>query len=564
MLRKVLMLFLVAVMAVSAFANAEGEGGGGDRSKRLKDMQKFTIFLGYDNKESYPSQGTIFGNWLEEQTGVYIEWEILVGDLEQKVSIIAASGDYQDAIAARNRTYVIYDAGAFIPLNDLLDQYGQDILKLWGKNRKLLVQDDGEIYWMPQTMPYGTKVRKTQESHGVYIQKTVLEEYGYPKLKNLEEALDLLVKYAKKYPEINGNKTYAWTTLIDGWRDWPLMNTPSVMTGHPNDGKGSVDWVDGKWKVTPIGFDQDAYELYKLYNKVYLEGVYDPECFVMNYDQYIAKLTTGSILGFYDQWWNFEQAQKILKDAGEDRWYVSLPLVRKGYTEGYEGPLEPQATEGLGITVDCKDPVSFMKYFNFLAKEDVVLKRNWGMEGVDYLVDSKGMYYRTPEMVEKWDDLDWAKNSYGADYWANFLYPNPASLMPDGKNSVAPGNQPSIYRLSLKPEEIEVLDAYKQDTFATFFRDPDPKRALYFPLWSVNFPAGGELEVGYRKMLDLRIKYFPLLIMADKGTYDKVWKDFMAEYVSSGVKDIVPKVNAYLQKEIDKRAAINGGYDMYK
>ncbi|MBN1646518.1 MAG: hypothetical protein JW874_00675, partial [Spirochaetales bacterium] len=112
----------------------------------------------------------------------------------------------------------------------------------------------------------------------------------------------------------------------------------------------------------------------------------------------------------------------------------------------------------------------------------------------------------------------------------------------------------------LKPEEIEVLDAYNQDTFATFFRDPDPKRALYFPLWSVNFPAGSELEVGYRRMLDFRIKYFPLLIMAEKGTYDAVWKQFLDEYETSGVKAIVPKVNDYLQSEVDKRVKINGGY----
>jgi putative aldouronate transport system substrate-binding protein len=564
MAKKVLMLLLIAVVAVSAFANGEGEGGSGDRSKRMKDMQKFTIFLGYDDKETYPSAGTIFGNWLEEQTGVYVEFEILVGDLEQKISIIAASGDYQDGIAGRKQTYVLHDAGAFIPLNDLLDQYGQDILKLWGDGRKLLVQDDGEIYWMPQTMPYGEKVRKTQESHGIYIQKTVLEEYGYPKLKTLEEALDLLVDYAKKYPEINGNKTYAWTTLIDGWRDWPLHNTPSVMTGHPNDGKASVDWVDGKWKATAIGFDQDAYDLYKLYNEVYLTGLYDPECFVMSYDQYMAKLTTGSILGFYDQWWNFSQAQKILKNAGEDRWYMALPLVREGYTEEYEAPPEPQATEGLGITVDCKDPVSFMKYLNFLAKEDTIVKRTWGFEGVDYMIDDDGMFYRTPEMIEKWDDLDWSKNEYGSDYWVNFLIPYSASLFPDEKNSVWPGNQPSIYRLNLKPEEIEVLDAYDQDTFATFFRDPDPKRALYSPAWSINYPSGSELEVIERKTKDLRLKYYPLLIMADKGTYDQVWNNFMKEYEESGVKADLPKLMDFLQEQIDKRAAINGGYDMYR
>ncbi|MBN1646825.1 MAG: hypothetical protein JW874_02215 [Spirochaetales bacterium] len=44
---------------------------------------------------------------------------------------------------------MLYDAGAFIPLNDLLNQYGQDILKLWRKNVY------GADFWGIFLSPYG-------------------------------------------------------------------------------------------------------------------------------------------------------------------------------------------------------------------------------------------------------------------------------------------------------------------------------------------------------------------------------------------------------------------------
>ncbi|MFW5801957.1 MAG: hypothetical protein ACOCVC_07970, partial [Spirochaeta sp.] len=136
----------------------------GQQQEADDGMQEFSIFLGYE-KDNYPREGTIFGNWLEEQTNVRIDWDILVGDLEQRVGIMVASGDYPDAIAARNATQMMHDAGAFIPLNDLLEEHGQDILALWGDYVDLIRQEDGEIYWLPQTMPWGDEVRRTQEAH---------------------------------------------------------------------------------------------------------------------------------------------------------------------------------------------------------------------------------------------------------------------------------------------------------------------------------------------------------------------------------------------------------------
>ncbi|MBN2617994.1 MAG: hypothetical protein JXR64_06745 [Spirochaetales bacterium] len=552
-MKKILVILFMLVALTLSFANGAKEASAQDGDKT------FTIFMGYE-KENYPTSGTIFGNWLEEQTGVKLNWEILVGDLKQKVGIMAASGDYPDLIAARNQTYVLHEAGAFIPLNKLLEEHGQDILKLWGEEGvKMIRQADGEIYWLPQTMPYGTKVRKTQEAHAFYMQKAVLEYFNYKLPKNVEEAMAMLTTYAETYPEINGNKTFAFTALNDGWREYALLNAPHIFSGHPNDGKANVEWVNGKWQVSMVGFDDATYKIYKIYNDVYKKGFYDVEAFVMSNDQYQAKLTTGSILGFYDQWWNFTQAQTLLKEQGEGRWYIPVPVVMDGYVEEFEGPIEPQSTEGLGISVSCKDPVAVIKYLNFLAKEETLKMRFWGRENIDYLVEADGLYTRNQEQNDRFRDQDWRNKTFGADYWSNFLMPNMANFFKDGKNSIAPNNQPSIYRAQLLPEEVEALDALKIDTFFDLFRTPNPKRALYFPAWSINYPTGSDIAITEQKVADVRRKYTPLLVTAAEGDYDKIWAQYIAEYKKIPKADI-DAMMGYLQKAIDERVAVKGGY----
>lgn len=556
MRKLMLVLFLLLVSAALVLA-----GGGNQQSSAAAGPKVYDFFLGYE-KDNYPTAGTIFGNWLEEQTGVRIRWEILVGDLDQKVGIMAASGDYPDAVAARNATNVLHEAGAFIPLNNLLAQHGQDILTMWGKGAELLKQEDGEIYWFPQTMPYGINpqdFRSTQEAHGLYVQAAVLKEFGYPRPANLEEALDLLVQYAKKYPTIDGHKTFAFTALNDGWREYALLNAPHVFSGHPNDGKANVDWVNGKWTASPIGFDEATYKVYKLYNNVYLEGLYDPESFVMSYDQYIAKLTTGSILGFYDQWWNFIQPQELLKNQGQNRWYVPLPVVMSGYTEAFEGPLEPQTTEGLGITVNADDPVGIIQYLNFLSKEDTLKMRFWGREGIDYLVDADGVFYRNDEMIARFQDTTWRNTTYGADYWVNFLYPNSANFLSDGKNNLGPENQPSVYQAGLRPQELEVLKAYDIGTFQEWFNSPDERRGLYFPAWTYEYPIGSQAAVTEQRIADIRRRFTPRLIQAPAGSYDQVWNEYMAAF-NEIPKAEIDAMMALLQAEIDRRVAIAGGY----
>ncbi|MCR4768281.1 MAG: hypothetical protein K5875_10020 [Saccharofermentans sp.] len=59
------------------------------------------------------------------------------------------------------------------------------------------------------------------------------------------------------------------------------------------------------------------------------------------------------------------------------------------------------------MTTGCKDPDTAFRFINDILSEDILELRFWGIEGVDYLVNVDGSYYRTREMNYNWNDKDY-------------------------------------------------------------------------------------------------------------------------------------------------------------
>lgn len=544
MLKKVSIVLILLLVGSFLWAN-----GSGDKASS-SGMDTITFFMGHALKD-YPAEGTLVGDYIEEQTGTKAQFEFLVGELEQKVGIMIASGDYPDVVNGRNFHQKFIDAGVTIPLEDLIDEYGPNIKKLYGESYNKLIREDGHVYMLPAFIPT-EDVYKTTPDQGFYIQKRVLEEFGYPEITTVEEYFELLRRFVAKYPETNGKSTLGFTSLFYSWRNYAVMNAPSCVTGHPNDGSGNVDLINGKWVVSSHYDTSDAKKIYSLYNEMYLDGLFDPESFVADYDQYKAKLASGRILGFLDQNWSVQEVQDLLIKDDEDMWYVALPLVLDGFEDEYNGPLALQVDQGVSITTSCKDPVAVIKYFDFLCKEETQKIVAWGFEGTDYLVDKDGLFYRTPEMRTRLDQTDYDVEVQGNKYF-NYMMPGlgETSMFSDG-NVFGPKKQPSEFFAKLKPAEKELLEAYGNKTWNDFFNPPDNSRADYFPLWTGKMETGSDEEIAAQKVNDIRNKFVPMLIMAKTGTYDSVWNEMIAELNKVENRDSIIQ---FYQDLVDSRVA---------
>ena len=526
----IFLLLLVLVTASGAVITAQG-------------LKEFTVFLG-EPLPDYPGS-TIIGDIIRKESGVKLKREYLVGDLETKVGLMIASGDYPDMVMAAHFTYLIKDAGALIPLNDLIEKHAPNIKRLYAKHMEQLKQEDGKVYWLPiQAIPYNPDYQR-YPSLGFFINNKVLKEAGYPVVKTLDQYFDLIEAYVKKHPKIDGENTIGYLTLFDSWRSFATTNVPQHLMGYPNEGEFVPVLEQGRFVVRQYHTSNVAKAYYKKLNEMYNKGIVDKETFVMNYDQYIEKLSSGRVLGTFNQYWQIQMAQEILIRDNPESLFVPFPVVIDETIEEYQHDIPYiQSTQGMAITKDCKDPVGAIKYLDYLIREETQRLIQWGIKGTHYEVDKNGHYYRTDAQYKLFRDRDWVQNVFGRHYFYN-SFPSLRGIDKNG-NSFIDDRQPALIYAGSSDGEKAIMDAYGIKSFSDFYNVP--KERKYYPLWTITMPAGSAAHIEQTRMKDVLNGYVPKLVMSKPQNFEKIW----ADYVKDMSKLMQKQIEQY-QKEIDWR-----------
>ena len=266
-------------------------------------------------------------------------------------------------------------------------------------------------------------------------------------------------------------------------------------------------------------------------NKEYQKGIVDPESFTQTYDEYIAKLSTGRVLGMIDQWWDFAYtAGDALKQAGLDKQgcdYVPLPITidesvqNRWHCSG--GAFNQGA--GLSITTSCKDVDGALQFINDLLDQDNHNLRFWGVEGKDYEVDKDGMFYRTPEERTNCSDT-----AYKASHICTYSYfPQYNGTSKDGKNAMKPDGQASEFYDGLQQDVKDTFDAYGVKTYVEMIgtcEAPGP----WYPMWSFSGSLTTATPGGtaWTKMGECKHQYLPKVVMSDN--FEDGWNEYMKAY----------------------------------
>ena len=510
----------------------------------------FTMFSG-DTFQA-PSEDNPVVKKVRELTGVTIQFEFLVGDLAQKMGVIIASGDYPDLMQPSQSRSTAMEAGVFIPLDDYVtsDKYpnlkkhyepylGKLRAASGGKNQILLIDNFGRYYgdWIPTYL----------NGPGFWLQKDVLADAGYPNPKTLDEYFALIENYVKKYPKIDGQSSLGFEVLSYDWRSFCLKNPAQHLIGHPNDGDVIVD---PKTYVAELYQDKDfAKTYYKKLNEEFHKGIISAETFTQNYDQYQAKISTGRVIGMFDQYWNFQNAERPLRQ--EEKWnrtYVATDITYPGYKGQYLDAPTFTGGNGMGITTACKNPERAIQYIDFMLSEDMQKLLQWGIEGVNYQVDDKGVYYRTEEQRTQSRDQAWVINNMADQLWNQF--PKIQGIFSDG-NWCWPDEQPGEVAAQQSKYDREFLGHYGFK-LPTEFLTPPPsmKSPDYYPVWGYTMEDGSPARNAYNKMTELENTYLPRIITEDASKFDAAWDAYVKKIQACGYQDYLDFVNAEIKKRM--------------
>jgi putative aldouronate transport system substrate-binding protein len=574
---KILSLILVAVMIVSVFSacgsqesqkpdnsaqpdNAvttpaqDSQTNDKPEEKKL-DPITFTMFVAGPG-EAPPKDNKIIKK-IQELTGVTIDFEFLVGDMEQKVGVMIASGDYPDLIGAGQARGRFLNAGSFVAVDDYLPNYPN----LWRHYEPYLdtlrsVSADGKIYildiWSREYWLNDGQDDFYQADYNgpaFWIQKDVLAWDNYSKPTKLDDFFDLLERYAKAHPTIDGQPVLPFEVHSQDWRSFCLKNAPQHLIGGRNEGDVVVDP-----KTLEVEIYQNkwyAKDYYKKLNEVYKKGLINPETFSRNYDDYLSVISTGRVLAMFDQQWNFQDGEFVLISEGKiERTYVPLGLSYDGTEYSYnrvrsEGII---GGNGMGISVNCKDVERALQFMDALLAEDVQKLLYWGIEGEDYYVTEEGRFRRTPEQKANFDNPDWRLANAG---WVlGDQFPKMQGRFSDG-NSCGAGTQPEERLENQFPYDKEFYQKYGYYSKSDFL--PLMDHPGYPEVWSI-FSTMEEDNVAkpiFDQITDLQNRYLPGVIMADN--FEAAWEEYAKRYESIDYPTLEEEIERQIQARLKKK-----------
>lgn len=534
-------------------SNAEAEGKNSQKAEASAgEIIDFTMFSAMPGAEI--NDGNEIQELIAEKTGVRVKETWLTGQTDaEAIGTIIAGGEYPDFINGGEAMKALYDAGALVAWDEYLDQY-PNIKEMysdeeWDKFR----QDDGKIYWANVFQnTYGEDKSTTHNDEAFWVQAKVLEWAGYPRIKTLDQYFELLTSYTEANPAMeDGTEYIPYTILCEDWRYFCIENAPQFLDGYPNDGSVIVD-VDNM-KIVDYNTTDTAVKYFKKLNEEYNKGNIDPEFATQTYDEYISKLSTGRVLGMCDQWWDFAYTvNDVFKQQGLDLQgcnYVPLGLtIEEGMDNQWHSYGDTiNNSSGIAVTTSCSDVDAAFRFMNDLLDQEIHDLRFWGIEGVDYLVDEDGLYYRTEEMRANAADTE-----YKASHLCTYSYfPQWLGTSKDGKNAMQPTQQTSEFFDSLAEPLVKCFEAYGVTTYVDMIGSAKVEVGAWYPMYSFSnamttqTPGG----VAWTRMGEVKHEWLPKVVMA--GSFDSAWEEYMKNYQAANPQDFL----AEMQEELDRRAA---------
>lgn len=203
-----LLVVLMLLMALIPGSSAQEVTPAGEYPITTEPVTLQVLIQGHAIVEDFRTNA--FTEWYMEKTGVQLEIEITPpssgGALNEALSLVLASGDLPDIILGFDvplSTLSVYGAqGLFLPLNDLIDEYGYSIQEVYEGSplvEPLITSPDGNIYGLPQV----NECYHCYYSQRFYINQQWLDNLGLEMPQTTEDFFNVLTAF--KEQDANGN-----------------------------------------------------------------------------------------------------------------------------------------------------------------------------------------------------------------------------------------------------------------------------------------------------------------------------------------------------------------------
>lgn len=485
---------------------------------------------------------------ITKATGVTLKSDYPVDGNDKRIDLMIATGEYPDIIFAKGDSVKLIEHNSLIDLSDLIDEYGPNIKELYGKelNRFRYSEEDPSIYQLCCS-PVQNEIIDTSGTAQLQWSVIIANDYKIP--KTLKQYEDMIRDYMKKHKKTGDKDTIGITISCSDWHWYTTLSNPSgyIANGSPDNGQ----WIiDEDYTAHYKHAAKRQKEFYQWMNKMYHEGILDPEFATQTHEDYLEKIASGRVLGLFDQKWDFKSAEQALEMEGlYEKTYAGLPvtidesvlcasLEKQGMAVGW----------GVGITKSCKDPVRAIKFLDWLCTKEAQVLINWGIEGVNYQYDENGTRVQMPEDI-KLEESSPDYNEITGIGLHGYPFPTYGSEAKDDSGNyisrinkdTVPQNYNVVEKMVLSKLNLKSLT----EIFPNADKFPEP---MYAPAWSQTFHSGIQEKVNKLDKIswDMLIK----CIMCKPEKFDDTWDAFQQQLEEADLKDVEQEVTRLIKRQV--------------
>ena len=360
------------------------------------DPVEVSMFIPSRLPDALYTEDTLTFKVLAEKMNMKFDIETVVNaEAKNKFSVIVASGKTNDVMAGTLSDINKFGmSGAFLPLDDLIDQYAPNLKQYVVDNKEVLAQtaaSDGKIYGIPML----TAVRTAM---GYCIRQDWLDDLGMEVPVTIDDWHEVLTAF--KNTDLNGNGAGDITPLILDRARENYFNNFADAWGIELNGNNDYWMVkDGQMAFAPIL--PETKEYLATMAQWYKEGLIDQE-FVTREDTnnyHILNNKAGATCYWTGYIAGMNSNSEVLANDPDTNWQVIQPPV---LTEG-QAPktFSQQAAVGgsawaISSKVSEEKAIEIIKMFDYVYSDEGSMLFNFGVEG-----DSFQYVDGVPEYTDK-------------------------------------------------------------------------------------------------------------------------------------------------------------------
>lgn len=526
-MKKRMELLVLSVSLLLGLAACSSEN---DKSASVEEKETVTLTF-FDKNSGSKTFDDPVAQKIMEELGIKIELVNPTGNPTEKQNLMLSEQNYPDIILIEQGEVLTryIEAGALIPLDDLLKEKCPNVIEMYGDILQKSKYTDGHNYWLANW--YG---ENTEPAAGVLMRKDYLanivgeERANSPEPFTQSEYADILRRFKELYPEINGVETIPLSIASDSNFTGSFATIKAMFgmkTYYEPDGGTLQYWAR----------DPQYLESMIFLNDLYSEGLLDKE-WVMNRQETLQKkMLSGCVFSSFGAYWDVDGVNRELADEeGDAAQFYCYKVVADDLSDDqttYSGR-SSLGWDAIGITNHCSNVDAALRLIDYLASEEGQYLLMWGIEGEDWTMEN-GLHVPNQKVLDGLiNDFDDTSDETGIRKWTWFA-----------KNGN--GSDGTPYDLTTKYE----LSDTAQFANSAFGESDCWDTAEYSGLE----PAGNTiLGLQWQNVSDIMRQNYARIINADgEEEAVRVYNNMIEEMDNSGLKDCEVYITDQYQKRLE-------------